>query len=265
MKVPVYGLSGTSKGEVSAGSVFAQPPRPGAIKRAVLAEQSAGRQPYGSDPLAGHRTSAKYKGRRGIRNSMMNREMARMRRIIGGGFLRMRARTVPQAVKGRKAHPPKAGKNWEQKINKKERMQALLSAISATADSELVSGRGHEIEDVKHIPLVIEDKFQDLKKTKEVSDVLSALGLGKEIERCSGRKTRAGRGKTRGRRAVKRRGPLIIISDDGGISRAARNIPGVEVVDAKGLTVSVLAPGTVPGRLAVWTKSAISQFAESAS
>ena len=129
MKVPVYGLKGEVKGDVSLGKAFTRPVRTDVIKKAVLAEQARKRQPYGSDPLAGQRTSAKYKGRRGIRGSMMNREIARMKRITAGGYLRMRARFVPQAVKGRRAHPPKAGKNWLMKINKKERMMALVSAI----------------------------------------------------------------------------------------------------------------------------------------
>ncbi len=257
MKVPVYGTKGEVKGEINLGKAFSSPVRTDMIKRAVLVEKSRARQPYGADPLAGQRTSAKYIGRRGKRNSMMNREIARMKRIFATGMLRFRARTIPGAVKGRKAHPPKAEKNWKKKINKKERLQALFSAISGTGDKGLVSARGHRIEGVKHIPLVIDDKFQSLKKTKEIEDTLLALGLEKELERCGEKKTRAGRGKTRGRRIIKRKGPLIVISDDKGIVRAAENVPGVEISDAKRLSVGILAPGTVPGRLTIWTKSAV--------
>jgi large subunit ribosomal protein L4e len=231
MKVPVYDLNGRSKGDVSLGHAFSTPVRPDMIKRAVLVEQSRQRQPYGSDPLAGQRTSAKYKGRRGIRNSMMNREIARMKRIVAGGFLRFRARSVPQAIKGRKAHPPKAWKNWELKMNKKEKM---------------------------HIPLVLDDKFQELKKNKDVIATLVALGLADELERCSGKKRRAGRGKMRGRRTIKRKGPLIVIAEDKGITKASKNIQGVEISTPKDLSIGALAPGTTPGRLTIWTKSAAS-------
>jgi large subunit ribosomal protein L4e len=258
MKVPVYDLNGRSKGDVSLGHAFSTPVRPDMIKRAVLVEQSRQRQPYGSDPLAGQRTSAKYKGRRGIRNSMMNREIARMKRIVAGGFLRFRARSVPQAIKGRKAHPPKAWKNWELKMNKKEKMIALLSAVSATAEKELVNARGHKIDEVKHIPLVLDDKFQELKKNKDVIATLVALGLADELERCSGKKRRAGRGKMRGRRTIKRKGPLIVIAEDKGITKASKNIQGVEISTPKDLSIGALAPGTTPGRLTIWTKSAAS-------
>ena len=256
MKVPVYGLHGEAKGSVDVGKAFSRPVRADLIKKAILVERSRLRQPYGSDPLAGQRTSATYKGRRGIRNSMMNREIARMKRITAGGFLRFRARSVPQAVKGRRAHPPKAEKNWVRKINKKERLMALLSAISGTADRESVTARGHQIGDVKHIPLVLDDKLQEMKKNREVVATLLSVGLEKELQRCSVKKTRAGRGKTRGRRTIRKKGPLIVIAEDKGIAKAAGNIPGVDVATPKDLKVEALAPGTIPGRLTIWTKSA---------
>lgn len=256
MKAPVYDLKGLSKGDTTLGKAFSKPVRKDVIKRAVLAEQAGKRQAYGSDPLAGQRTSAKYVGRRGIRGSMMNREMSRMKRITGGGYLRWKARAIPGVIKGRKAHPPKAEKNWDIKINKKERLLALLSSVSSTTDKKLIEARGHKIDGVKHIPLVIDDKLQEVKKNKDVYDLLKALGLEAEIERCSETKTRAGIGKLRGRRKVKRKGPLIVVSEDKGIAKAACNIPGVDVSTPEELSVSMLAPGTVPGRLTVWTKSA---------
>ena len=161
MKIPVYALMGTQKGSITLGRAFSGPVRPDLIKRAVKAEQAAIRQPYGADPEAGKRTSASYHGRRGIRHSMMNREMARMKRITSTRTLYMRARFVPQAVKGRKAHPPKAGKVWDRKVNKKERVAALLSAASATLNRDWVEKR-QRVEHVKHIPLVVEDKLQGL-------------------------------------------------------------------------------------------------------
>lgn len=257
MKVPVYDMKGNAKGEVTAAKAFSKPVRSDVIKRAVLAEQGLARQAYGSDPLAGARTSAKYLGERSVRGSMMNREMARKHRITGGGFMHWKARFTPGVVKGRKAHPPKAEKVWSMKINKKERFMALLSAVSCTADKKLVAQRGHMISDVKHVPLVLDDDFQELTKGKEVVSALNALGLEGELARCAVPKKRAGRGKARGRKHMTRKGPVIIVSEDLGIAKAAGSIPGVDVVSVKDLTVSMLAPGTQPGRLAVWTKSAV--------
>jgi large subunit ribosomal protein L4e len=260
MQAIVYGLNGKEKSKVHLPSPFSENVRKDLIKRAVLSEVSRLRQAYGSDPLAGQRSSAHYHGRRGRRDSQMNRELARMKRIHGQGFLNLTARVVPQAIKGRKAHPPKSDKKWELKINRKERIKALESAIAATRDREMVSKRGHKIKGIKHLPLVLEDDLQKLKKTKEVLGVLERLGLKEEIERCKERKVRSGKGKMRGRKYRTKRGPLIIIERDEGISRAGGNIPGVDVVERRKLDVHSLAPGTHPGRLAIFTKSVIKEM-----
>ncbi|MCK4496932.1 MAG: 50S ribosomal protein L4 [Candidatus Aenigmarchaeota archaeon] len=260
MKIPVYSMNGKVKGSLKVDKAFSNPVRNDLIQRAVLAEQSKLIQAYGSDPQAGKRTSAHYHGRRGRRMTMMNREMARMKRIHGSGGLHMRARFVPQAVKGMKAHPPKAGKKWAIKINKKERIKALLSAASASSKKEMVEKRGHILDGVKHVPLVIEDKMQDLKKVKEIKEVLEKLGLKKELERVKERKVRAGRGTARGRKYRVKKGPLLVVGKDGGITKAVRNLAGVDIVEADNLNVSMLAPGTQPGRLCLWTESAVKKM-----
>jgi large subunit ribosomal protein L4e len=262
MKIPVYGLKGNQKGSISADRAFSRDVRTDLIKKAVLSEQAAVRQPYGADAEAGKKTSAHYHGRRGIRQSMMNREMARMKRIHGSGFLHMRARFVPQAVKGRKAHPPKPGKEWGRKINKKERIAALLSAASATFEREWVEKRGHDTKFIKHIPLVVEDKLQEVTVIKDFTQILDNLGLSEEVSRLGTRKVRSGRGTMRGRKFKKNRGMLFIVGEDKGFIRTARNFPGLEVCEVGNLKVEMLAPGTVPGRLCVWTEGAVRKMEE---
>ena len=255
--VPVYSLAGEEKGRVNLLEWFSSPVRPDLIQKAVLAEQSRRIHPYGSDPLAGQRSSARYIGRRGAYHSMMNREMARLKRITNHGFLNMTARIVPEAVKGRKAHPPKAGKIWKLRINRKERLAALHNAIAAGFDRKTVMERGHKIEHVKHVPLVVADDLQSMSKTRELVAALGKLGLGEELERCSRKTIRPGTGKNRGRRYKSAKGPLIIVGEDNGILKVARNVPGLDAVRAKDLTVEALAPGTHPGRLTVWSRSAL--------
>jgi large subunit ribosomal protein L4e len=259
MKVPVYGLNGEVKKSVDFDRVFSEPVRTDIINRAVLSEQSMNRQPYGTDPLAGKRTSAHYHGRRKVRHSMMNKEMARMARIHGTGFLHMTARFVPQATKGRKAHPPKVEKVWKRGMNKKEHMKALVSAISATASKDYVSSRGH-VSDAKHLPLVIENSMEEVKKIKDMNVILNTLGLGKEIERAKEKKIRSGRGTARGRKHRKKKGILIVVSEFKGIEKAAGNIPGIDVVRINDLKVEHLAPGGIPGRLTLWTEGALERF-----
>jgi large subunit ribosomal protein L4e len=260
MKIPIYDLAGKIKSHIDVNRVFSEPVRKDLIKRAVLAEQSLERQAYGTDPLAGKRTSAHYHGKRHYRHTMMNREMSRMKRIHGSGFLSFRARFVPQAVKGRKAHPPKVDKVWKEKINKKEHIKALFSAISAGAEKEFIVERGHKIDELKHIPLVLDDSFEKIKKVKEIRETLECLGLKEEIERVKEKKVRSGRGKTRGRKYKRKRGPLIIVSRDEVIKKSAKNLPGFDVVNLKKLDVKTLAPGAQAGRLCIWTKSSIQEL-----
>ncbi len=255
MKAKLYGISGEVKGEISLGEAFRQPVRADLIKRAFLAEQSVMRQTYAADPLAGKRTSAHYHGRRGRRQSMMNKEMARMKRIHGQGYLNLTARFVPQAAKGRKAHPPLAEKIWDKKINRRELKKAMLSAISATASRDMVTGRGHAIGGIS-LPIVLDDGLEGMKKTRDVASLLEKIGLMQPLEKAGKKKIRAGKGKMRNRRYRSKKGPLIIAKEDRGIIKAAGNIPGVDAVTVSKLTMNLLAPGSHPGRLCIWTKSA---------
>ena len=166
------------------------------------------------------------------------------------------------AVGGRIAFPPTPEKKIAKKINLKEKRKAIISAISATAVKELVEARGHRVENVPQIPLIIEDKFQELSSTKDVLDVFSKLGLLDDLERAKVKKIRAGKGKMRGRRYKRRKSVLIVIGEDKGIKKAARNLPGVDVVGAKDLGAEDLAPGGHAGRLTLYTPSAIEQLGE---
>ena len=53
-----------------------------------------------------------------------------------------------------------------------------------------------------------------------------------------------------------------MVSKDKGISKAGRNLPGVDISDVYGLNAELLAPGAHPGRLVVWGKSAFEQLDE---
>lgn len=262
MKVDIFDLNGKSKGKIELPKVFSEQIREDLIRRAVLVSLAQRRQPYGTDPEAGQRSSAHYHGYRRHRYSMMNKEMARMPRIHGKAppFLQMTPRNVPQVRKGREAHPPKVEKIWELKINRKERRKAIRSALAAVANKEIVKKRGHRFDG--EVPIVVEDKFQELKKTKDVVGFLVKVGLAKELIRISERKIRPGKGKLRGRKYKKKVGPLFVIAEDKGIAKAARNISGADVVEAKKIGAIHLAPGTHAGRLTIFTESAIKKLGE---
>ncbi len=263
MKVPVYDLNGKVVKQIQLPEQFLHPVRNDLITRAFLALMSHKRQAYGADPFAGKRTSANYRGRRRDYGSWANRGLARLPRIrVGSGHMVGVVRFVPQSVKGRKAHPPKAEKIWWQKINKKERLKAIVSAISATALKDLVVRRGHRVKDLKTLPLVVVGELERIKKTKDVEKLLRNLGLEEELNRVRAIRYRAGKGKMRGRRYKKRKGPLIVVEKDAGILRAASNVPGVDVITLKNLNVELLAPGAHAGRLTIWSENAIKALRE---
>ncbi len=264
MKVDVIDLQGNVVEKIDLPKVFSEPVRQDLITRAFLAAMSNNRQAYGSDPMAGKRTAARYFGMRHHRYSMMNREIARLPRLHGKTvpFLNWTVRFVPHAVKGREAHPPLVEKIWTQKINDKERRKAIHSALAATSIKELVESRGHRISGVKTFPIVVEDSLQKISKTKELIAFLEKIGLQKELERISEKKIRAGRGKMRGRKYKTKTGPLFVVTETKEINKASENIPGSDVCVPKNLSALLLAPGTQPGRLTIFTKSALRQLGE---
>ncbi|MBN1386744.1 50S ribosomal protein L4 [Candidatus Woesearchaeota archaeon] len=261
MELKIFSLSNAEAGKMKMPAQFSEEVMPNLIKRAVLSLQSNARQPYGSDPMAGKRASAevsrrrrKYRGSYGLGISRVPRKIFARRgtRMIWAGAF------APGTVSGRRAHPPKAEKIWSQKINKKENRKAIRSAISATIDRVLVTQRGHFAPD--NYPFTVESKFEDLSKTKDVVEALQKLGFSRELERCSVKKVRAGKGKTRGRRYRKKKGPLLVVSKDCGLLKSARNITGVDVVTVNSLNAELLAPGTIPGRVTIWTDAALNRM-----
>jgi large subunit ribosomal protein L4e len=267
MKVSVFDLEGKEIGKIELPKVFEEPIREDLILRAFLVSMSKKIQPYGADIFAGKRTSVHYHGSRRISRPevrMMDREMARLPRIHSKAppHMLFEARLVPQARKGREAHPPKVEKIWVQKINKKEKKKAIRSAIAAIAKKELVLKRGHKVEEVKELPIIVEDKIQEISKTKDLENFLKKIGLEKELERIKKKKIRAGKGKARGRKYRRKIGPLIVITQDKGISKAAKNLPGINVCRVENLSTEALAPGGVAGRLVIFTKSAIEKLAD---
>lgn len=251
--VKIFNLEGKPVGKTRLPSIFETPIRPDVIKRAVLAIQSSRRQPQGRDPMAGKRTTAESRG--------VGLGIARIPRIKGP---RGTGALAPGTVGGRIAHPPTSKKKIVKRIPKKEKRLALFSAIAATALKRVVASRGHSIEDVPQIPLIVTDDLEELKKTKEVEEALIRLGLLSDIYRVKeSRKIRAGKGKRRGRKIKQAVGPLIIVAEKNkGISKAAKNIPGVDVANVKSLSVEMLAPGTHPGRLTIWTSKAVEKLNE---
>ena len=188
-KVNVYGIDGTSTEKIDLPEVFETAYRPDMIRKALNVLKSNKRQAYGADPYAGtkHATASVGKGR----------GSSRVPRLTQGRT----AALAPCVVGGRRAHPPKAERNWKEKINKKERLQSINSALAATADKKIVSNRGHKFDDKITLPIIIDDKFEKTKKTKGVIEIFEKIGIYDDILRAAnGKHIRAGKGKMRGRK-----------------------------------------------------------------
>ncbi|MEM4404573.1 MAG: 50S ribosomal protein L4 [Nitrososphaerota archaeon] len=249
----LWGLEGSVREELPLPRVFSAKLREDLVRRVYLLLLSHRFQPKGAWKGSGHKYSVESLGPGYGIARIARLKVEGTGKTRGGGF-------VPTAVGGRPTHPPTPEKRIHKRINMKEKRAALASAIAFTASAKHVRMRGHRLPREARLPIVVEDSIISVKKTSELQSILKSLGLGEELERCSERKIRAGKGKRRGRRYKQRRGPLIVVHKDEGVSKAATNIPGVDVVLAKDLSVLDLAPGGQPGRLTIYTQSALQEI-----
>merc|ERR1719352_870630 len=101
--------------------------------------------------------------------------------------------------------------------------------------------RGHKIDKVPEIPLVISDDLSTVDKTKKAMAALDKFGAADDVRKAkASRNIRRGKGKMRNRRYTMRRGPLIIYSDETDGVRFQEARFGVwDVQQALGLEVGV--------------------------
>ena len=241
-------MDGTAKEKIDLPKIFETPYRPDIIKKSFEVIHSNQRHPYGSDPLAGTRHAVASVGK--------GRGMSRVPRLTQG----QAAALAPNVVGGRRAHPPKIERDWKEKINKKENQLARNSALAATADKEIVIKRGHRFNEKITLPIVVDDDFEKIKKTKEVIEVLEKIGIYSDVLRsANGKHVRAGKGKMRGRR-YRTPKSLLIVSTKETIEKSSDNLSGVDIAKPHQLNIEHLAPGGIAGRLTVFTKSALTQI-----
>jgi large subunit ribosomal protein L4e len=185
------------------------------------------------------------------------RAVARIPRIGGSGTSRSgQGAFGNQCRKGRMFAPLKTYRRWHRKINLNQRRHAIASAIAASAVTPLVLARGHRVNNVPELPLVVENL--NAETTKTLLGTLTRLGAGEDLRRSRlSRKVRQGHGKMRNSRYVLRKGPLVIYGDENNlVKRTARNLPGVETVNVHRLNLLQLAPGGHLGRFIIWTRDA---------
>merc|ERR1712085_47571 len=214
------------------------------------------------DAKAGYETAAESWG--------TGRAVARIPRVPGGGTHRSGQAAFGNMCRGGGMFAPlKTWRKWHRKSNKTMKRHAVAAALAATAVPALVMARGHKVDEVPELPLVIQDSAEEgITKTKQALALLKKLGAGADLTRAASSKTvRAGRGKARNRRTVMRKGPLVIHNmgkeqmAQAGLAKAVRNLPGVEVAHVDRLNLLQLAPGGSIGRFCVFTEGAIKRLA----
>jgi large subunit ribosomal protein L4e len=245
MKASVYSIEGKVLKQIDLPAVFDLPARDDLIKRAVLSEESKTYQPKGNYKRAGMETSAKYRGRKEDYGAVKNKGIARLPREVLPEGQFGKVKRIPSAVKGRRAHPPKPEKKIVELINNKEYKRALLSALAMAANRDIITSRV-KTEVGLSLPIVIEDSFEKIAKTKDVANVFAALKLDIFLARSKKFKTKS---------------PLVVVKS-GEVVRAARNLAGVDAVCVEDLKVRHLAPGTHAGRLTVFSEGAIAEIAK---
>lgn len=251
-------LKGSAKGATASQlpmpTLFAAPIRTDvvALTHRDLAKNK--RQAFAVKEWAGHQTSAISWG--------TGRAVARIPRVSGGGTSRSGQGAFGNMCRsGRMFAPTKIWRRWHRHVNVGQKRYATVSALAASAVPALVMARGHHINKVPEVPLVVSDAAQSLKKTSEVVSMLQRVGAYADVEKVMESKAaRAGKGKMRGRKTTQRRGPLVIYDVDEGIVNGCRNLPGVETCQVERLNLLQLAPGSHVGRFIVWTAGAFAKL-----
>jgi large subunit ribosomal protein L4e len=185
------------------------------------------------------------------------RAVARIPRISGSGTSRSGQATFGNMCrKARMFAPLKIWRKWHRTCNIAQRRHAVASALAASACVPLVMARGHRVEGVPELPLVIDNLNQPT--TKTLLSALQNFGVGEDLAKVRlSKKIRSGTGKYRNSRYVMRKGPLVIYGDESvAVKQAARNLPGVETCHVTRLNILQLAPGGHLGRFLIFTKDA---------
>ena len=241
---------GAAKGTCKMPAIMLAPIRPDVVLSVHSGVAKNKRQAYAVSMMAGYGTSAESWG--------TGRAVSRIPRVHGSGTHRSGQAAFGNMCRGgRMFSPTRTYRKWHVAVAKNQRRYALASALSASALPSLLMARGHRVDGIPEVPLVVDDAAESIQKTADAVALLKALGAYEDVEKVKdSKKVRRGKGKMRNRRYTSRLGPLVVYAKNDGIVQAFRNIPGVELADVSRLNLLELAPGGHLGRFCIWTESA---------
>ncbi|GET04327.1 60S ribosomal protein L2 [Rhizophagus clarus] len=153
-EINIYSESGDNTiGKHVLPAVFKAPIRPDIVRVVHTNISKSNRQPYAVSSKAGHQTSAESWG--------TGRAVARIPRVSGGGTHRAGQGAFGNMCRGgRMFAPTKIWRKWHVKTNLNQKRFATASALAASSIPSLVLARGHRIEEIQEVPLVIETHRQ---------------------------------------------------------------------------------------------------------
>jgi len=244
------------KGTIPMPVALTSPLRPDLVRFVHTGVSKNRRQAIAVTAKAGYDTAAESWG--------TGRAVARIPRAPGGGTHRAGQATFGNMCRGGGMfNPTKTWRRWHRRVNVTQKRHAIASALAASTLPPLVMARGHRIGEVPELPLVVSEGAESLAKTKDAVQLLKDMGCAEELQRViDSKKVRKGKGKMRNRRYTMARGPLVIYSEDSGIVKAMRNIPGVDTANVERLNLLQLAPGGNFGRFVIYTEGAFKKLSD---
>ena len=256
MKAKLYDKNGKEKGDINLPKCFSSRIRADILLKVFEAQKGSFAQAYGAKEGAGAQYSASgiSKKKRHDWKGTYGKGISRIPRKImsrhGASFNWIGA-TVASTRGGRRPHAPRAEKNLFKKINKKELLIALKSALVGTLDNKSLEKKfGRKME----IGGVFDSGILDI-KTKDFVLAMREV-FGDSFDSVLKKKSiRAGIGKMRGRKYKSNAGLLFVVGDKEDMKRK-----GIEVVKVSNLTVKDLAPNGVAGRLVCYSEKAIEEI-----
>ena len=254
MKAKLYDKNGKTKGDISLPKCFSGRIRADILLKVFEAQKGSFAQIYGAKEGAGAQYSASgiSKKKRHDWKATYGKGISRVPRKImsrhGSSFNWIGA-TIASTRGGRRPHAPRAGKNLFKKINKKELLIALKSALVGSLDAKSLEKKfGRKMA----IGGVFDSKILNV-KTKDFVSAMEAVFGGEDFMKR--RSVRAGIGKMRGRKYKSNAGMLFVVGDEEEMKRS-----GIDVVKVKDLVVKDLAPNGVAGRLVCYSEKAVEEI-----
>ena len=255
-KIQILGINGNKEKEIST-EIFAGEIRPDIVQKIAEIERNSAKQPYSPFMWAGMQSSASgnVKHNRHVWKTDRGRGTSRFpkKRMSdkGSHFVWVGA-IIPGVRGGRRAHPPKIPRT-DIKINKKEKIFALKSALAMISSMEEIKKKysrlnGHELK-IK-LPLVIDAKILGLKAKQFFETLVKIVGenmMGVAVQEKS---IRAGAGKMRGRKYKQNAGMLFVLGNKEKIK-----ISGIDTIKVKDIEIRDLVENGA--RLVMFTEEAV--------